>query len=593
MKKWKRLTVWLFLLFGFMLVSVQTAFAKELTERLQTEIAQKYKELYNTDLPEYTSQPILTPPYAPGTLTDDTLQKALNMVNLVRYVAGFDANVKLDAEYINRAQTGALVLAAINELTHYPAQPVGMSDEMYQIGAGATSSSNLAMGYGSLSSSILGYMDDTDYHNIDRVGHRRWLLNPAMGKIGFGMVGRYSDTYVFDWSGKTVYTYDAICWPASQMPVEMFYGYEAWSVNLGDKFGTPDLNAVSVTLTRTRDGQTWTFDKNTRDLGGRYFNVDNAGYGIPKCIIFRPENLTIEEGDVYQVTIQGLTDSYGNPASYSYKTTFFSVDNPAKMKPSIARASVSKISDQTYTGKAKKPGIKVTDDGKKLVLGEDYTVSYNNHICVGTGTITIKGIGNYTGTKTVTFKINPTKVSGFKQKEAYEEAITLSWKKRSGNYTYEIYRYYSGKYRKIGATTGTSYRDKDAMLVSGKTYKYKIRCYREIKGVKYYSACTSPVSASTRPAQMSFNYTYRNKNTVILQWYKIRGAKGYEIYCKKSYRGSYKKVYTTASGSTNKKTLWVSVKDPALYYKIRPFRVVNGVKYYGYFSKEYKVVEMK
>ena len=63
-----------------------------------------------------------------------------------------------------------------------------------------------------------------------------------------------------------------------------------------------------------------------------------------------------------------------------------------------ARASVSDIPDQTYTGSAIEPKVTVTLDGKKLVLGVDYTVSYANNVEVGTAVATIVGIGDYEGT---------------------------------------------------------------------------------------------------------------------------------------------------------------------------------------------------
>ncbi len=71
----------------------------------------------------------------------------------------------------------------------------------------------------------------------------------------------------------------------------------------------------------------------------------------------------------------------------------------------IERVTISPISDQTYTGKAITPAVTVTDGAKTLVLNKDYTVSYKNNIDAGTATVTIIGKGNYTGTKTATFKI--------------------------------------------------------------------------------------------------------------------------------------------------------------------------------------------
>ena len=72
---------------------------------------------------------------------------------------------------------------------------------------------------------------------------------------------------------------------------------------------------------------------------------------------------------------------------------------------SIENAVISDIADQQYTGEAVTPAPTVKDGAKTLVLNKDYTVSYKNNIDAGTATVTIIGKGNYTGTKTATFKI--------------------------------------------------------------------------------------------------------------------------------------------------------------------------------------------
>ena len=51
----------------------------------------------------------------------------------------------------------------------------------------------------------------------------------------------------------------------------------------------------------------------------------------------------------------------------------------------------------------------VTRGAKTLVAGTDYTVGYANNINAGTATVTITGIGDYTGTKAATFRIVPKK----------------------------------------------------------------------------------------------------------------------------------------------------------------------------------------
>lgn len=60
-----------------------------------------------------------------------------------------------------------------------------------------------------------------------------------------------------------------------------------------------------------------------------------------------------------------------------------------------------------YSGKALQPGFILKVEGKTLDREEDYTVEYTNNTNAGEATATLRGKGNYTGTKTVTFQIQP------------------------------------------------------------------------------------------------------------------------------------------------------------------------------------------
>ena len=83
----------------------------------------------------------------------------------------------------------------------------------------------------------------------------------------------------------------------------------------------------------------------------------------------------------------------------SYTTTF-------RIVPcAISQVTIREIADKTYSGKKIEPYIKLTYKNKSLKRGTDYTVSYDNNIDVGTATATITGIGNFTGTTTVSFNI--------------------------------------------------------------------------------------------------------------------------------------------------------------------------------------------
>ncbi len=269
--------------------------------------------------PVYNVEPSSANPYNIGEVAQSTLTEGLNAVNQMRYIAGLSSDVTLYDDYNTYAQAASLVDAANNELSHYPAQPAGMADDLYSIGYEGASHSNIAMGFSSLSLSIVsGYMCDGDSSNIRTVGHRRWILNPNMEKTGFGIVPSqegyyYSAMYSFDNGGSSTATVSM--WPAMNMPVEYFKSNYPWSFSTG---ASERYSEVSVELKNKNTGKTWTFNKDTK-LG--YFSLDNNGYAIPGCIIFRPNDIEIKSGDVYTVTISGVRGG----ANIQYDVNFFSL----------------------------------------------------------------------------------------------------------------------------------------------------------------------------------------------------------------------------------------------------------------------------
>ena len=68
-------------------------------------------------------------------------------------------------------------------------------------------------------------------------------------------------------------------------------------------------------------------------------------------------------------------------------------------------AAVAAISAQQYTGSALTPKPTITLGGRTLTTS-DYSISYKNNTNVGTATVTVTGKGNYTGSKSTTFRIN-------------------------------------------------------------------------------------------------------------------------------------------------------------------------------------------
>ena len=306
----------------------------------------------------FLEEPRFTAPYYSGIVRDDALQAALDRLNAMRRLAGLPA-VTVDAALSQNAQYGAVIQAAYRTLNHFPAQPEDMDDAFYQQAKQASSSSNLSAGR-TLIGAVDGLMLDNSGSNLTSLGHRRWQLNPTLGKVGFGYAyGGYYGTYVaekvFDSSGAGC-DYDFIAWPASGwFPQSQFAATTPWSVTLNpQKYSTPSVSAVAVTLTRESDGQSWTFNNQesySTGGSGRYFNVNTEGYGVRNCIIFRPDGVSKYEG-VYTVTITGLKTKSGAGTTLSYQVNFFDPDDidttPAEPEPETPKITFSDVQSGDY-----------------------------------------------------------------------------------------------------------------------------------------------------------------------------------------------------------------------------------------------------
>ena len=76
---------------------------------------------------------------------------------------------------------------------------------------------------------------------------------------------------------------------------------------------------------------------------------------------------------------------------------------------SLEGATVA-VKDLTYNGEAQTPEVTVKLGEKTLVKGKDFSVFAEKQTNAGSYTLTISGNGNYTGTKTVEWKIKPIKI---------------------------------------------------------------------------------------------------------------------------------------------------------------------------------------
>lgn len=165
----------------------------------------------------------------------------------------------------------------------------------------------------------------------------------------------------------------------------------------------------------------------------------------------------------------------------------------------ILSAITDPIPNQSYTGKSIKPGFTLAHEGQILTKDVDYTVQYSNNTKLGTATITIKGIGRFSGIKQIFFKIVPGSIGTIRAKKTSTNDITLAWSKNNKVRGYQIYRATAmdGTYKKIKTISSKStVTYKNSGLTDGQRYYYKVRSYMKSKGKTYYGDF-SPIAALT------------------------------------------------------------------------------------------------
>lgn len=430
----------------------------------------------------YKEKPRTKAPYKMGSLTDETLNSAINMLNQIRYIAGISYNVILNEDDVAKTQAASLVSSVNDILSHYPQKPSGMEDTLYQIGAQGAGSSNLAAGYDTINSSLVdGYMDDGDSSNIDRIGHRRWILNPKMSATGFGYCDGYSAMYAFDRNNKSTSEY-GVAWPAQTMPTDYFGVNYPWSLSMGFEV---NKDSVQVKLVRLSDNKEWNFNSSSTD---GYFNVNNGGYGQNGCIIFRPDDIeSYVNGDKFQVTITGLNEPV------SYQVSFFDlvpVTSVAikKNDTKIIKGDEIYLESIVTPSDASNQAIKWTSSDEKIAVVSEYGgVEGKNY---GTATITATSLSSgLMATYKITVKPDSIYINNISSGKKGQ--MTVSYEKDKSVSGYEIVYDTNPKFTKNKKTKVVNKASTSKITISGlkggQVYYVKIRAYVLISGQKIYS----------------------------------------------------------------------------------------------------------
>lgn len=156
-----------------------------------------------------------------------------------------------------------------------------------------------------------------------------------------------------------------------------------------------------------------------------------------------------------------------------------------------------------YNGKAKKPSVTVKNSAGKEISSQYYDVTYaSGRKNVGTYKVKVTFKERYSGTVTKTFKINPQKPTLKSISNSGAKKINVKWEKLMTQVSdYEVKwsttKNFTSNYK--SQTTGASKSSvKIKVAQSNRTYYVKVRSYKTVNGVKYYSNWSATKQLKTK-----------------------------------------------------------------------------------------------
>ena len=271
-----------------------------------------------------------------------------------------------------------------------------------------------------------------------------------------------------------------------------------------------DYDVNDITL----EGEIKLFNKDTTDISSLDIVLSDTSYiyNGQEQIPFVKNNDLVKDID-YTVVCKNNINVGTATAIISGKGNYTgNVSRTFRIDPAnISSVSLS-TTVYTYSGTIKTPMVTVNADGllaaskiTKDTSNIDVTYS-SGRKNVGIYKVTVKGIGNFTGTLNKTFTINPkgtsiSKVSGAKK------AFTVKWKKQSAKMATSTITGYQIRYStsskmtsaKTKTVKGYKYTSKKITKLSAKKkYYVQIRTYKTVSGKAYYSSWSGVKSVKTK-----------------------------------------------------------------------------------------------
>eukprot|EP01059_Diplonema_ambulator_P001067 TRINITY_DN10830_c0_g1_i1.p1 TRINITY_DN10830_c0_g1~~TRINITY_DN10830_c0_g1_i1.p1 ORF type:complete len:443 (+),score=87.97 TRINITY_DN10830_c0_g1_i1:38-1330(+) len=288
----------------------------------------------------------------------DNLATALSHLWMYRWLCGaYPYDIRLDTQKMSLAHYAAVLMeetgfSSIDKVTGYtehPAQPVvscisgrlqaTMADEEYAFGREGT---GCGMGFIStpprpLVEMLHSFVHDSDEIDVGSLPHRRWVLAPGMMSTGFGAYYSSSVMHVADHMVGPAQMGDFIAYPPpGWFPSKWMQPNAAWSCSINPrKYWIAPNASVTVYKTlismapcgcRVPPGTACPLHRRGEALPPPYeedfTRISNSGFGGSPCLIFRPQGVSLADGEAYEVLIQGIWAA-GERITLRYITRFF------------------------------------------------------------------------------------------------------------------------------------------------------------------------------------------------------------------------------------------------------------------------------
>lgn len=276
--------------------------------------------------------------------------------------------------------------------------------------------------------------------------------------------------------------------------------------------------------------------------------------------------------------IESFTDSTAKKYADKYSNKFSVIKDINYLNDLDAKLEYSNTS---YNGNKKTPSVSI----KGLKQGVDFTLKYSDNKEPGIAKVSVKAAGETLGSKTLSFKINPSKVKSIKLVERTSSSISFKWSKTFGAEKYEVYTLEKGEWRKIASVTECKYTADG--LSAGKSVSFKVRAVLGSKDKKCSGKFSDVFTEFTRPSSPSIEKVslVRGGGKLRVTVGSFNGAAGCEIFMSTKEHGKYEKVAVIQNGKNKSVTIDNLSNSEVYYFKARSFIKNGDAQVYSTYSE--------